>query len=257
LNIKDTLKPVEEILLDFEPITLKQMDKVKLQDRVDTKFMFPDNLLPMLLNEMKNDYFALDINGMRYNHYETLYFDTANFGLYIRHHNGGVNRYKFRARKYVESNLHFFEVKFKNSKGRTIKDRVKRPEIYSYICDTSHELVRNISNVNPDSLEAKLWVNYRRMTFVSKHNEERLTIDTKLTFLDEKQTIPYTGLVIAEVKQGSARDKSKFIDLMRKYRVKQKSISKYCLGVISLNEKIKKNNFKPTLLYLQKLLKAS
>jgi hypothetical protein len=251
------LKSIEDILSEFEPITLQQMDNVKLQDRVDTKFMFRDNILPSILNRMKEHYYALDIKGMRYNHYETLYFDTENFDLYLRHHNGRVNRYKFRARRYVESNLHFFEVKFKNHKGRTIKDRIKRPEISNVIQDTSVDLVRNISNVDPNTLVAKLWVNYRRMTFVSKHSEERLTIDTKLTFLDERQTIPVSGLVIAEVKQGSARDKSHFVNLMREYRVKQKSISKYCLGVISLNNKIKKNNFKPTLLYLQKLLRAS
>ena len=95
------------------------------------------------------------------------------------------------------------------------------------------------------------------MTFVSKHSEERVTLDTKLTFIDENQTIPVKGLVIAEVKKSSAREKSTFISLMRQYRVKEKSISKYCFGVISLNKNIKKNNFKPTLLYLQKLLKAS
>ena len=251
------MKSTEDILNEFEPITLRQMDKVKLQDRIDTKFMFRDDILPVILSKMKDNYFALDINGLRFNHYETLYFDTENFNLYLRHHNGGVNRYKFRARRYVESDLHFFEVKFKNNKGRTIKDRIKRPEISSTICDTSNELVRNISNVNPDTLIAKLWVNYRRMTFVSKYSAERLTIDTKLTFLDNHQTIPYSRLVIAEVKQGSARDKSLFVSLMREHRVKEKSISKYCLGVISLNSNIKKNNFKPTLLYLQKLLKAS
>jgi two-component sensor histidine kinase len=98
-------------------------------------------------------------------------------------------------------------VKFKNSKGRTIKDRIKKQEISHQISDTSHELVKNISNINPDHLMAKLWVNYRRMTFVNKHSEERLTIDTKLTFIDERQTIPITGLVIAELKQNSARDK--------------------------------------------------
>ncbi len=251
------MKTIEEILSGFDPITLQQMDKVKLQDRVDTKFMFRDNILPVILEKMKDEYYALDINGLRYNHYETLYYDTENFDLYLRHHNGRVNRYKFRSRKYVESNLHFFEVKFKNSKGRTIKDRIKRPEISTIICDSSLELVKNISNINPETLVAKIWINYRRMTFVSKHSEERLTIDTKLTFIDDHQTIPVNGLVIAEVKQGSARDKSAFVSLMREHRVKQKSISKYCLGVISLNNKIKQNNFKPTLLYLQKLLKAS
>jgi VTC domain len=251
------LRTVEEILKEFDPITLQQMDKVKLQDRVDTKFMFRDNILSAVLEKMKDDYYVLDINGLRFNHYETLYYDTDKFDLYLKHHNGGVNRYKFRSRKYVESELHFFEVKFKNSKGRTIKERIKRSEISPIIADQSLEFVKKTSNMDPNKLVAKLWVNYRRMTFVSKHSEERLTIDTKLTFIDENQTIPIQGLVIAEVKQGSDRDKSSFVSLMRKHKVKQKSISKYCLGVISLNSGIKKNNFKPTLLYLQKLLKAS
>jgi len=251
------LKTIEEILGEFEPISLQQMDNVKLQNRIDTKFMFHEKILPSVLSKMKDNYFALEIKNIRYNHYETLYFDTENYEHYLRHHNGRVNRFKFRARRYVESNLHFFEVKFKNSKGRTIKDRIKKQEISPTICDTSYELVKNTSNVNPESLVAKLWVNYRRMTFVSKHSEERLTIDTKLQFLDDAQTIPVEGLVIAEVKQGSARDKSLFVSLMHDYHVKEKSISKYCLGVISLNSYIKKNNFKPTLLYLKKILKAS
>jgi hypothetical protein len=252
-----TVNSLTDILASFDPITLQQMDKVKLQDRIDTKFMFRDDILADVLRKIKDDYFALDINGIRYNHYETLYFDTENFDLYLRHHNGRINRYKFRARKYVESNLHFFEVKFKNNKGRTIKDRIKTLQIDQGIYEATDELVRNISNVDPTTLKAKLWVNYRRMTFVSKHTEERLTIDTKLTFIDEKQNIPIESLVIAEVKRGSAREKSNFVDLMREYRVQERSISKYCLGVISLNSRIKHNNFKPTILYLQKLLRAS
>ncbi|MFN8165811.1 MAG: polyphosphate polymerase domain-containing protein [Bacteroidia bacterium] len=248
---------LDQILQTFDPITLQQMDGVKLQDRLDTKFMFREDLLIPVLREMQKYYYALDINGKRYNHYETLYYDTPGFDLYLRHHNGRVNRYKFRARKYVESNLAFFEVKFKNSKGRTIKDRIKRPDIFKEITDSSFDLVKNLSNVDPKSLEAKLWVNYRRMTFVSKISEERLTIDTKLTFIDDHHTVEQKGLVIAEVKQGSSKDKSPFVTLMRKYGVHQKSISKYCLAVISLNKTIKQNNFKPTLIYLNKLLKAS
>jgi hypothetical protein len=251
------VRPVNEILKDFSPITLKEMDSVKLQDRIDTKFMFHEMQLPGILEKMKNEYFVLDVNGIRGNNYETLYFDTNDFRLYLNHHNGKVNRYKFRARKYVESNLHFFEVKFKSNKGRTIKERIKRPEIIKEIKDSSHDLVKDISNVDPDTLEAKLWVNYRRMTFVSKTSQERLTIDTNLTFIDNHQKVEMSNLVIAEVKQGSAREKSFFVALMRENKIREKSISKYCLGVISLNKKIKKNNFKPTLIYLQKLLKAS
>jgi hypothetical protein len=245
----------DPILASFDPITLKQMDNVKLLDRVDTKFMFRDSFLPEFLEKMKEQYFVLEAGEKRYTHYETLYFDTEHFGLYLRHHNGKLNRFKFRARRYVESNLHFFEVKFKNNKGRTIKDRIKRPEIIQQIADKSEELVRSISPVDPRTLHAKLWVNYLRMTFVNKHSQERLTIDTEMVFIDPKNSVNYTGLVIAEVKQGSSRDKSPFIDMMRAHSIQKKSISKYCLGVISLNPEIKKNNFKPTLLYLSKLLK--
>lgn len=246
---------LDPILGSFEPISLKQMDNVKLLDRVDTKFMFRDTHLSEILEQMKNDYYVLEAGEKRYTHYETLYFDTDLYALYLGHHNGKLNRFKFRSRRYVESNLHFFEVKFKNNKGRTIKDRIKRPEIVHQISDKSEELVRSISPVDPQTLKAKLWVNYLRMTFVNKHSQERLTIDTELLFKDSHKTVDYKGLVIAEVKQGSGRDKSPFIDLMKKYSILQKSISKYCLGVISLNPEIKKNNFKPTLLYLTKLLK--
>ncbi len=248
---------LDKLLNEFIPISLKEMDSVSLQDRLDTKFMFNEALLPELLQQMKSRYFVLEINEKRYSHYETLYFDTAEFGLYLRHHNGRINRFKFRSRRYVESNLNFFEIKFKNNKGRTIKERIKRTELVREINDNARDFVRSISPIDPDSLVPKLWVNYRRLTFVNKTSAERLTIDMNLNFVDTSNTIFYKGLVIAEVKRSKANEKSPFISLMRKYSVLEKSISKYCLGVITLNKNIKKNNFKPTLLYLNKLLKAS
>jgi len=230
------------------------MDSVKLQDRVDTKYMFRDNFLPQLLRDMAPHYRVLEVANFRYSNYETLYFDTDDFSLYRQHHNGKLNRFKFRSRKYVESNLHFFEVKFKNNKGRTVKDRIKHHEIVRDLEGQAKEFVIEASGHDPGQYKAQLWVNYRRHTFVSKSTQERLTIDTNLTYVDEKNQKTYDGLVIAEVKQGSARDKSPFIALMKKYHVRDKSISKYCLGVISLHPEIKKNRFKPTLLYLNKLL---
>ncbi len=232
------------------------MDSVKLQDRVDTKFMFHDALIPEVFQDMIKDYRVLEIADCRYSNYETLYFDTDDFSLYLQHHNGKQNRFKFRSRKYVESNLHFFEVKFKSNKGRTVKERFKHHEIVKELEGKAKEFLIDVSGHDPLKYKAQIWVNYRRHTFVSKTTQERLTIDTNLTFMDEKSRKTYDGLVIAEVKQGSSRDKSSFISLMRKYHVREKSISKYCLGVISLHPEIKKNRFKPTLIYLNKLLSA-
>ncbi|MCE9538823.1 MAG: VTC domain-containing protein, partial [Bacteroidetes bacterium] len=131
------MKNLNSILAEFSPITLKEMDGVKLMDRIDTKYVFTVQQLPVLLEQLKNDYKILTVEGNRLSRYESLYFDTKNFDLYHCHHRRKPNRYKIRFRKYVESNLHFFEVKFKNNKGRTIKNRVKQKQIDGSIKDVA------------------------------------------------------------------------------------------------------------------------
>jgi len=115
---------IKDILANFDPIMLEEMDSVKLMDRTDTKFVFSFDQLPGILEAIRPYYRALEISGTRVSKYETLYYDTDDFNLYQRHHCGKMNRYKIRSRKYVESDLHFFEVKYKNNKGRTINNRI-------------------------------------------------------------------------------------------------------------------------------------
>ena len=84
------------------------MDSVSLMNRTDTKYIFRIEQLPAFIEEIANDYKILDVDGNRINSYETLYYDTADFQMYIHHQNGKANRYKVRFRKYVESKLNFF-----------------------------------------------------------------------------------------------------------------------------------------------------
>lgn len=244
---------IHGILNDFTPITLKEMDNVKLMDRTDTKYIFRLDNLSSFLEQVKDDYLILDVNGHRISRYESLYFDTKNFDLYLSHHRGKPNRYKIRCRKYVESELHFFEVKFKNNKGRTIKDRVKQPAIDGFIKDSAEILLKEKTPLIASSLEAKLWVNYSRITLVNKYSPERVTIDLDLTFKNNDTDKVIHNLVIAEVKQDKALVSS-FIKLMKKYHVREGSMSKYCFGVVSLFDTIKYNNFKPKLILLKKTL---
>ena len=175
------MEELNQILTEFEPITLKEMDSVKLMDRTDTKFIFKFDQLPEFLNQLKNDYRLLDVNGNKISRYESLYFDTKDFGLYHAHHRGKPSRFKVRFRKYVESNLNFFEVKFKTNKGRTIKDRVKQKEIDGSIKEKAEELLVNKTPLKSANLEAKIWVNYSRITLVNKHSPERAVSYTHLT----------------------------------------------------------------------------
>lgn len=250
------MKDLNHILNEFSPITLKEMDSVKLMDRTDTKFVFRHEQLPDFLAQLKDDYKILDVNGNRISRYESLYFDTKGFDLYHSHQRGRPNRFKIRFRKYVESELNFFEVKFKNNKGRTIKDRVKQKQIDGFIKEAAEELLLHKTPLKTETLEAKIWVNYSRITLVNKHSPERVTIDLDLTFKNEEESKTIDNLVIAEVKQDKALV-SAFIKLMKKYHIREGSISKYCYGVITLYNKIKHNNFKPNLILLKKTLNGT
>ena len=88
------MKAINNILSSFEPISLNQMDEVKLMNRTDTKFVFEYSLLEKVIEEIKAHYYVLDIDGVRLNAYRSLYFDTKDFKFYFEHHNGKKNRNK-------------------------------------------------------------------------------------------------------------------------------------------------------------------
>lgn len=236
----------------FDPITLQEMDDVKLLDRTEVKYFFSAKMLPQVLQQIASDYRVLDINGIRLNNYETLYFDTENFGMYLTHQSGRSNRYKIRFRKYVDSNLCFFEIKFKNNKGRTVKERIKQKEIPTLIHSNAADFLMEKTPFHPSQLVPKVWNNYSRMTLVNRFSKERLTIDVNLEFRNDILRVDVPNLVIAELKQEKSKA-SPFMKVMKDMGIKEGSISKYCYGVIYLNEGIKKNNFKPNLLTIKKI----
>ena len=248
---------IKETLAGFEPITLEEMDSVKLMDRTDTKFVFNISQLPSILEEIKPYYRSLEVGGTRISKYETLYYDTDDFHLYHRHHSGKMNRYKIRSRKYVESNLHFFEVKYKNNRGRTIKNRIKTKEIETQLSEKAMKMLTDNTNIRPESLKAKLWVNYSRITLVNKTSAERLTIDIGLHYITNDKRVNLSQLVIAEVKQDKANSLSPIIKTFLHRRIKEGSMSKYCFGIISVYDEVRKNNFKEKLRHINKITYAA
>lgn len=247
------MQDIHDILNDYMPITLGEMDGKKLMNRADTKFVFPQPQLPLFLNELKQNYQVLDVDGNRISRYESLYFDTPDFDLYHQHQRGKLNRHKIRYRKYVESDLNFFEIKLKSNKDRTIKDRVEQEKIQDAIDDKAEKLLAEITGLRPEQLEPKFWVNFSRITLVNKHSAERATIDMDLRFHRNGTQNQVENLVIAEVKQEST-GRSPFIRLMKKHHIRPGSLSKYCYGVISLYKDIKQNNFKRNLRKINKVI---
>jgi hypothetical protein len=252
-----TASEISSAINNLKGISLEKLDAVKLLNRVDTKFAFKANFLADILNQLIESYFILEIEGTREFHYKTLYFDTPQLKYYHEHHRGKLNRIKVRHRTYVESKLGYFEIKFKNNKGRTIKKRLLNNDV-SFKNNEVAAFFQNVVNINPINLKPQIWINYTRLTLVNTAFNERITIDLNLVFSTNKEVFaPFESLVIAEVKQDKKTLSSDFLSLMKKYRIKEGAISKYCLGLATINNTIKKNNFKQKIQSLNKLVNVS
>jgi len=185
------LTQIHQILNTLTPITLTEMDSVKLMDRTDTKFTFHINQLPQVLELAKVHYKVFEINNKRISDYQTLYYDTSDLELYNIHHTGKLNRYKVRHRTYVDSNIGFLEVKYKNNKGKTFKSRIKELEVQKNWNTESTQFLLKKTPYIPSTLIPSLWVNYSRITLVNVESKERLTLDFNLEFKkgDNKQNL--------------------------------------------------------------------
>ena len=69
-----------EILSHYEPITLDEMNDIRLMNRIDTKFVTTVPVLKRLLDMARDDYFVQETGGLRISPYYTMYFDTDDCG---------------------------------------------------------------------------------------------------------------------------------------------------------------------------------
>jgi hypothetical protein len=254
-NINGTQKYMARALFlnNYAPISLAKMENVALQNRTDTKYVLSVATLQQIMPQLADDYSTLVVNGQRLSDYRTLYFDTASFDLYQRHHAGVLDRYKVRSREYVESDLAFLEVKHKTNKGRTIKDRMKTRELVAAIEGETAVFLQDTYPHNAAELEPKLWVEYSRITLASLRHKERVTIDVNLRYTWEGQTISLPHIAIVEVKQEGIPRHSDIVDQLRQYRIRTTGFSKYCVGISLIYPELKHNNFKSKLRLVEKL----
>lgn len=248
------MRSISTVVKDFESITLAEMDSVKLMNRIDTKYVVAASRLPGILDEVKDKYRILEIDQKRELEYRTTYYDTPDYAMYTAHQNGKLNRFKIRTREYVVSKIHFLEVKFKNNKGRTLKERVKRIDGDLGFQENEADFLADSAPYSVDDLIPKLWNRFTRLTLVHKTAQERLTIDFDLSFSNEKaESVDVPQLSIIEVKQDKYTSDSDIIKVLRKKHINEMRVSKYCIGTAMLTPWIKKNRFKVKLLAIGKL----
>jgi hypothetical protein len=240
------------VLSKFQSVDLAGLDRVKLMNRIDQKFILPERQLNDLLLEILPYYTVLEIEGKREFAYDSLYYDTGNLDLYRDHHNGKPNRVKVRKRDYLDTNTSYFEIKRKIKGYRTEKYRV-RTAMNDTIGEEESSLLQK-QDLTHLQLIPSLKIHYRRITLAGIHISERITIDRALAFKNSTCIEQLDGLIIVEVKQDQVKHESPIIGALRKRRNRPFGISKYALGVVLLGLNSKTNAFRHKVTKIHQLI---
>jgi len=242
-----------EVLSEFEAISLHQMDKVKLMNRFDSKFCLTSGELTSIFEQIKNDYFVLEVEGVRCQEYKSIYYDTPDDQFYISHHNGRANRMKLRKREYTNSGIAFLEIKHKNNKEKTRKIRMPVDGLQSELNRVEKEFVTQYIPANLHELKAKFGTSFRRITLVSKNFDERCTIDTDLCFRSfGTGATECRDFAIIELKRDGRKAQTKLAAVLKERGIYQQNFSKYCIGRAMNEPDLKRNRFKFTIMKMKK-----
>lgn len=244
---------MNDILAQFDSITLDEMSGIRLMNRIDTKFVTTMPVLRRLLEMATGEYMAQEINGERNMQYSTTYYDTFGYDMYYQHQYGHAGRQKLRFRTYVSSHLQFMEVKTKNNHGRTKKKRMKVTDMRLDDQEKLDFLTQHLG-YGADTLMPAIHNQFDRITLVNKAKTERLTIDTNLQFHNlvtgcDRMMDP---LVIVELKRDGLCY-SPVLEMLRKLRVFPHGFSKYCMGSALTNDRLRVNRFKAKLIDIRKI----
>ena len=243
---------INPTLHSFKRLSLADIESVSLLNRTDHKYCLHRSALPAILELLKPDHAILDIEGQTIFSYENTYFDTEKNQMYLDHQNEKGNRYKIRLRRYVQTQSNFLEIKLKTNKGRTIKRRIERDSFSPVFNRQELDFIQHFSPFQGTELTPRIQNNFERITLIDKELTDRITIDLFPGFESSERKIALKNLVIIEVKQNKNNNSSRINEILKAERIPEQGFSKYCIGLSLLDENIKKNNFKPLLLKINR-----
>ncbi len=256
---KEFMQQIEPTLSAFAPISLEEMGRVKLMNRIDTKQVIPLSQLIPLLQVAASDYYVQRIDGKGTAAYHTVYYDTADKRMYTMHETGRQVRQKIRVRTYLETGTTYLEIKNKNNHGRTKKKRIEVPGQEGLATlPEAQDFIDSKSWFTMDQLTPHVENFFERITLVNKQMTERLTIDLGIRFhnFDTDANADIGHLVIVELKRDGLTH-SPMQEIFHQMRIHPGGFSKYCIGCALTNPDLRRNNLKEKLHRIEKLREAT
>jgi hypothetical protein len=246
---------IKEILNSFTPIGLEEMDSVRLMNRVDTKYILPVTGITDFLTKMKGGYKVLAIDNNRMFSYNTTYLDTSDYLFFNQHVTGKLERNKVRYRRYEATGTTYLEVKKRTNKNRTIKWRIENDLTSTNKCDgIAYEFIKEYVPLKSLILKPILINRFSRITLVGSDFNERITIDSDLSFSDpdgNQFNLPF--IAILEVKSEGFNNRSPVGNILKSFSIHPNGFSKYCIGAAILYDLPRKNILKQKFLLINKI----
>jgi VTC domain len=221
-----------------------------LLQRSDTKFVVPRALLPTLVVELAPHYALLPSAAGAGAPYRTLYLDTAERTCFHDHRRGRRVRHKVRIRHYDDRRVSFLEVKSRRSSRLTDKHRVEVPYDGERLRVAEGAFVERCTGLCALALRPQAWVDYRRVTLLGLHRDERCTIDLDLSVSTpdrHRHSAMLQQWALLEVKQPPGDDGSPLVAALRAARLRPVSLSKYTVAVTALFPHERANRLLPDL----------
>ncbi len=242
-----------QVLDSFQPISLEKMNKVRLMNRIDRKYLFPIELLPGLLSAISDNYLIMQIDNLRIFPYLTTYFDTPDLSFYHQHMRGKGERFKIRERTYQSTGISYLEIKKKNKKNRTEKKRIAYPSEYNEFDERACSFIHTNADVDPGILKPVLSTVFSRATIVNITSGERITFDYNLEMSDNQSRTGFPFLAVAELKKEMSSGPSLFAEKAKMFGIRPSGFSKYCMGCHYLFNPPKGNLLKRKVLLINRI----
>ncbi len=257
-----TLLNLTETLSKLKPIGLEAMEGAELMNRLDQKFLVRSDWVSAIINQCSEHYSILEVNGERITQYKNQFIETPDRESFENHVRGRKNRFKARIRRYGSNAIAFLEVKHKTVHGRTLKDRVLRSKNQPWNGPLTNE-ERNFLNAHYLYEKGELTsmqCSFNRCTLVSTERQERVTIDSNITFHSNDTMQALNGLAILEVKQSRIDRLSPIHTALKSFSGhppplgRSTSLSKYVIGMLLLNPELPTRTYRSVMRSLRGLI---
>lgn len=231
-------------------VTLAELDAhAALLTRVDRKYVVPlaaaDDLLRRLA-AVPGGARVLDVDGRRVFAYRSVYLDTPDLLTYRQAARRRPRRFKVRTRSYLDADEHWLEVKVRDRRGRTVKERLPRAAASTdddVAVRFTREVLTRHQHVLPETLALQLVLTttYRRVTVWLPGDGARLTLDTGLACRGAGGTAVLPGRAVVETKTAGASSTADRLLWAAGHRPVR--ISKYATAMAALHADLPANRW--------------